>query len=118
MRGSRCRYTKFLLKGCRSIIFDYDRTQAIKTRKAVLDRVATDRTLVMGYHFPFPAAGHVERFKGAYRWKPSTGHGSGTTNVGSRGWVWPAAGLMDTGSLDGLRAQAHDTVSAFTGRLN
>ena len=85
MRGSRCRYTKFLLKGCRSIIFDYDRTQAIKTRKAVLDRVATDRTLVMGYHFPFPAAGHVERFKGAYRWNA---------------------------------AQAHDTVSAFTGRLN
>lgn len=54
-----------------SIIFDYDSTQAIKTRKAVLDRVATDRTLVMGYHFPFPAVGHVERFKGAYRWNPA-----------------------------------------------
>jgi glyoxylase-like metal-dependent hydrolase (beta-lactamase superfamily II) len=51
-----------------SLVFDYDSAQAIKTRKAVLDKVATDRTLVMGYHFPFPAIGHVERFNGAYRW--------------------------------------------------
>src|ERR1700745_4339173 len=35
-------------------IFDYDPAQAIKSRKAILDRVATDRVMVMGYHFPFP----------------------------------------------------------------
>jgi len=51
-----------------SIMFDHDSVQAIETRKAMLDRLATDRTFVMGYHFPFPAVGYVERFKGAYRW--------------------------------------------------
>jgi glyoxylase-like metal-dependent hydrolase (beta-lactamase superfamily II) len=51
-----------------STVFDYDSEQAIKTRKSVLDRVATDRTLAMGYHYPFPAVGHIERFNGAYRW--------------------------------------------------
>jgi hypothetical protein len=38
-----------------SPIFDYDPVQAVKSRKAILDRVATDRIMVMGYHFPFPA---------------------------------------------------------------
>ena len=42
----------------------------IKSRKAILDRVATDRVLVMGYHFPFPAIGHVVRYDTAYRWEP------------------------------------------------
>jgi glyoxylase-like metal-dependent hydrolase (beta-lactamase superfamily II) len=51
-----------------STVFDYDSEKAIKTRKSVLDKVATDRTLAMGYHYPFPAVGHIERFNGAYRW--------------------------------------------------
>jgi glyoxylase-like metal-dependent hydrolase (beta-lactamase superfamily II) len=50
-------------------IFDYDPAQAIKSRKAVLGRVATDRIMVMGYHFPFPAIGHVIRHDTAYRWE-------------------------------------------------
>ena len=50
-------------------IFDYDPAQAIKSRKAILDRVATDRVMVMGYHFPFPAIGHVVRHDTAYRWE-------------------------------------------------
>src|SRR6201987_1257271 len=40
-------------------VFDYDPAQAIKSRKAILDRVATDEVMAMGYHFPFPAIGHV-----------------------------------------------------------
>jgi glyoxylase-like metal-dependent hydrolase (beta-lactamase superfamily II) len=51
-------------------IFDYDPAQAIKTRKALLDRIATDRVMAMGYHFPFPAIGHVVRYRRAYRWEP------------------------------------------------
>jgi glyoxylase-like metal-dependent hydrolase (beta-lactamase superfamily II) len=51
-----------------STVFDYDSERAIKTRKSLLDRVATDRTLAMGYHYPFPAVGHIEKFNGAYRW--------------------------------------------------
>jgi glyoxylase-like metal-dependent hydrolase (beta-lactamase superfamily II) len=50
-------------------VFDYDPTQAIKSRKAILDRVATDGVMVMGYHFPFPAIGHVARRGPAYHWE-------------------------------------------------
>jgi glyoxylase-like metal-dependent hydrolase (beta-lactamase superfamily II) len=52
-----------------SPVFDYDPAQAIKSRKAILDRVATDRVMAMGYHFPFPAIGHVVRHDGAYHWE-------------------------------------------------
>jgi glyoxylase-like metal-dependent hydrolase (beta-lactamase superfamily II) len=50
-------------------VFDYEPAQAIESRKAILDRVATDRVMVMGYHFPFPAIGHVVRHDTAYRWE-------------------------------------------------
>jgi glyoxylase-like metal-dependent hydrolase (beta-lactamase superfamily II) len=52
-------------------VFDYEPTQAIESRKAILDRVATDGVMVMGYHFPFPAIGHVVRRDTAYRWEPT-----------------------------------------------
>jgi len=50
-------------------VFDYDPVQAIKSRKAILDRVATDGVMVMGYHFPFPAIGHVVRHGTVYHWE-------------------------------------------------
>ena len=50
-------------------LFDYEPAQAIKSREAILDRVATDRVMAMGYHFPFPAVGHVARHDMAYRWE-------------------------------------------------
>jgi glyoxylase-like metal-dependent hydrolase (beta-lactamase superfamily II) len=50
-------------------IFDYDPAQAIKSRKAILDRVATDGIMAIGYHFPFPAIGHVVKHDKAYRWE-------------------------------------------------
>jgi glyoxylase-like metal-dependent hydrolase (beta-lactamase superfamily II) len=50
-------------------LFDYEPAQAIKSRKPILDRVATDRVMAMGYHFPFPAVGHVVRHDMAYRWE-------------------------------------------------
>jgi glyoxylase-like metal-dependent hydrolase (beta-lactamase superfamily II) len=50
-------------------VFDYEPAQAIKSRKAILDRVATDRVVVMGCHFPFPAIGHVVRYDTAYHWE-------------------------------------------------
>ena len=52
-------------------VFDYDPAQAIKSRKAILDRVATDRVMAMGYHFPFPAIGHVVRRDTAFHWEPA-----------------------------------------------
>ncbi|MGO4287844.1 MBL fold metallo-hydrolase, partial [Bosea sp. TAB14] len=56
-------------------VVDYDAALSVKTRRALLDRVATDRSLVMNYHFPFPAIGHVVRDKDAYRWEATQ-------------WVW------------------------------
>jgi glyoxylase-like metal-dependent hydrolase (beta-lactamase superfamily II) len=56
-------------------IFDYDPAQAIKSRKAILERVATDGIMVMGYHFPFPAIGHVVRRDAAYHWEAAQ-------------WIW------------------------------
>jgi glyoxylase-like metal-dependent hydrolase (beta-lactamase superfamily II) len=56
-------------------VFDYDPAQAIKSRKAVLDRVATDRIVAMGFHFPFPALGHVVRRGAAYHWEAAP-------------WIW------------------------------
>ena len=42
-------------------VFDMDADLAEQTRRKLLDRAASDRTLVCGYHFPFPAAGHIAR---------------------------------------------------------
>jgi glyoxylase-like metal-dependent hydrolase (beta-lactamase superfamily II) len=51
-------------------VFDHDPVLAITTRKSILERVAADRLLAMGYHFPFPALGHVVRQGQAYGWVP------------------------------------------------
>ena len=48
----------------------YDADRAVATRKRLLDRLATDRTRVIGYHFPFPGIGLVERNATAYRFVP------------------------------------------------
>ena len=50
-------------------VFDYDPVLAIKSRKAILNSVATDGVMAMGYHFPFPAIGHVVRHGAAYHWE-------------------------------------------------
>jgi glyoxylase-like metal-dependent hydrolase (beta-lactamase superfamily II) len=51
--------------------FDIDVPLATKTRMAFLDRAAADKTLVGGYHLPFPGFGHVVREGSAYRWLPA-----------------------------------------------
>ena len=56
-------------------IFDMDGTQAVENRKRMLDRAAADRMQVTGYHFPFPATGHIVRQGSGYEvvpvmWQP------------------------------------------------
>ena len=46
----------------------HDADQAVATRKRLLDRLATDRTPVIGFHLPFPGIGRVERNGSAYRY--------------------------------------------------
>ncbi|MFD1333070.1 MBL fold metallo-hydrolase [Methylopila musalis] len=43
------------------VMFDMDPVQAEATRRRMLDMVARDRLAVAGYHFPFPAVGHIAR---------------------------------------------------------
>jgi glyoxylase-like metal-dependent hydrolase (beta-lactamase superfamily II) len=50
--------------------------QAIKSRKAILNRVATDRVMAMGYHFPFPGIGHVVDARRRTTGKLPSGSGS------------------------------------------
>ena len=52
--------------------FDDDKEAAIATRSRVLDMVATDGLMVSGYHMPFPSVGYVEKWRGSYRWVPTT----------------------------------------------
>jgi glyoxylase-like metal-dependent hydrolase (beta-lactamase superfamily II) len=52
-------------------VFDQDPTMAVETRKRLLDRAATDRVQVVGYHFPMPATGRVERAGTGYRLVPA-----------------------------------------------
>ncbi|MBI3434578.1 MAG: MBL fold metallo-hydrolase [Proteobacteria bacterium] len=51
--------------------FDIDGPMAAATRKALLARAAADRMLVHGYHFPFPAAGHITRGARGYDLVPA-----------------------------------------------
>ena len=49
-------------------VTDIDPDMAVKTRKQLLDRLATDRIAVVGYHLPFPGVGHVLRRGSAYQY--------------------------------------------------
>ena len=57
-------------------IFDTDGNAAVATRKRLLDRVVADKMLVQGYHFPFPASGHIIKTGKGYdvvpvMWQPT-----------------------------------------------
>jgi glyoxylase-like metal-dependent hydrolase (beta-lactamase superfamily II) len=56
--------------------FDIDGDVAVATRKKLFDRAAADRMLVTGYHFPFPACGHLIKTATGYEhvpveWQPT-----------------------------------------------
>jgi glyoxylase-like metal-dependent hydrolase (beta-lactamase superfamily II) len=46
---------------------DHVPEQAVETRRKVLDRLATDRAKLIGFHLPYPGIGIVERNGLAYR---------------------------------------------------
>src|ERR1700691_4009067 len=50
--------------------FDVDGAAAVATRKRIFDRAAADRMLVTGYHFPFPACGHLIKTASGYEHVP------------------------------------------------
>jgi glyoxylase-like metal-dependent hydrolase (beta-lactamase superfamily II) len=46
---------------------DTDGDKGVATRKALLDRLANEKTALLGYHLPWPGTGRVERKDSAYR---------------------------------------------------
>lgn len=50
---------------------DQDPERAIKRRLALLDRLASDKTRLIGFHLPHPGFGTVERREAAYRFAPA-----------------------------------------------
>lgn len=56
--------------------FDMDGPMAVDNRRRLLDRAAADKMLVQGYHFPFPASGHIVKTASGYEhipvmWQPA-----------------------------------------------
>jgi len=49
---------------------DMDGGMAVESRRKLLDRAAADRLLIQGYHFPFPASGHIARVAAGYDFVP------------------------------------------------
>jgi glyoxylase-like metal-dependent hydrolase (beta-lactamase superfamily II) len=47
---------------------DHVPAQAVETRHKLLDRLAADRSRLIGFHLPYPGTGRVERKDGAYRY--------------------------------------------------
>ncbi|MBV9735928.1 MAG: MBL fold metallo-hydrolase [Acidisphaera sp.] len=52
-------------------IFDVDPAQAVRTRAALLSRLADERTEMLGYHLAWPGLGHVQRDGTAFRFLPT-----------------------------------------------
>jgi glyoxylase-like metal-dependent hydrolase (beta-lactamase superfamily II) len=49
------------------LVADHVPNQAARTRRGLLDRLATGRSKLIGFHLPWPGVGVVERKEGAYR---------------------------------------------------
>lgn len=50
---------------------DQDQDQGVATRVAMIDRLASERMRAIGFHFPHPGAGHVERSGDGYAYVPA-----------------------------------------------
>jgi glyoxylase-like metal-dependent hydrolase (beta-lactamase superfamily II) len=51
-------------------VFDMDGAKAEETRRKLYDMAATEKLLIQGYHYPFPAAGYIEKDGAGYRMVP------------------------------------------------
>ena len=56
---------------CASVDFAPD--EVVATRRRLLDRAATEKSLVLAFHFPFPGLGYIVRKKEAWEWQPIAG---------------------------------------------
>ena len=54
------------------VVFDMDKDAAAKTRRRLLDMLATDNLAFAGYHMPWPGVGYVEVEGSGFRYVPSS----------------------------------------------
>ena len=52
------------------LVFDQDPEAAEETRRKVYDMLVAEKMMVQGFHYPFPAHGHVEKEGNGYRVVP------------------------------------------------
>lgn len=50
-------------------VYDYDPVQGVMTRQQLLGYAASQQTLLMAYHLPFPGLGSVVQSGAGWRWK-------------------------------------------------
>jgi glyoxylase-like metal-dependent hydrolase (beta-lactamase superfamily II) len=50
------------------LAFDANHELAVANRKKLLDRAATDKTKMLGFHWPYPGVGYAERKDSAYQY--------------------------------------------------
>jgi glyoxylase-like metal-dependent hydrolase (beta-lactamase superfamily II) len=60
----------FIEHGDWASTFDSLPDEALATRQRLLDRAASEGSLLFGAHFPFPGLGHVRQAKKGWKWVP------------------------------------------------
>jgi glyoxylase-like metal-dependent hydrolase (beta-lactamase superfamily II) len=53
-----------------TMAYDVAPGEAVRTRRKLFETASADRTLLMGYHLPFPGLGHVRANGRSYEWIP------------------------------------------------
>jgi hypothetical protein len=51
-------------------VFDVLPEQVVDTRRSLLDGVATEKIMVLAFHFPFPGLGYVVSKDETWQWQP------------------------------------------------
>ncbi len=51
-------------------VVDLDPSQVENTRRRILSRAATEKALVLAFHFPFPGLGHIVQKEEGWQWQP------------------------------------------------
>lgn len=51
-------------------VVDFTPDQVPVTRRRILNRAATEKALVLAFHFPFPGLGHIVQKEDEWEWKP------------------------------------------------
>ena len=50
-------------------VVDFAPEQVVASRRQLLNRAATDKAMVLAFHFPFPGLGHVVRKREGWQWQ-------------------------------------------------